>query len=79
MVGNPRHRDRLSREAPRLVSEISSSCDARFASYKTVHKNHPSGKTAGSRDAGFQLEILLHHGRMGIEIFYCTMGLCPVP
>lgn len=28
---------------------------------------------------GFQLEILLHHGRMGVEIFYCTHGLCPVP
>ncbi len=24
---------------------------------------------------GFQLEILLHHGRMGIEIFYCTHGV----
>ncbi len=24
---------------------------------------------------GFQLEILLHHGRMGVEIFYCTHGV----
>ncbi len=79
MVGDPRHRDRLPAEAPRLVSEISSSCDARLARHKTVRKSHPSGRTAGSLDVGFQLEILLHHRRMGVKIFYALMGLCPVP
>jgi|GEM_PF-5989362 len=24
---------------------------------------------------GFQLEILLHHRRMGVEIFYCSHGV----
>ena len=24
---------------------------------------------------GFQLEILLHHWRVGVKIFYCTHGV----
>ncbi len=79
MVGDPRHRIGSPAEAPRLVSEISSSCDGVLHRHKTVHKNHPSGKTAGLGMLGFQLEILLHHGRMGIEFSIALMGLCPVP
>lgn len=43
--------------------------------HKTVHKiTHPV-KQQDLGMLGFQLEILLHHGRMGIEIFYCTHGV----
>ncbi len=79
MVGNPRHGIGSPAEAPRLVSEISSSCEPVLRRHKTVHKSRPSGKTADLGMLGFQLEILLHHGRMGVKFSIVLMGLSPAP
>ncbi len=79
MVGNPAIGIGSPAEAPRLVSEISTVATPVLRRHKTVHKSRPSGKQQDLGMLGFQLEILLHHGRWASKFSIVLMGLSPAP